>query len=313
MIRNFHPGSIVLSAVLVCHSAHVCAKDDIEFVAEHLPEVAMDNRYSTLPIWNLGAGTETSRYQLQGAYTSASAGHLKVDGPLLAISIDQALGPSGSWGVVGFYDSLQLSGNRESRPLQTLFAPNTPIERPVSATFSNLDGTAVDFGAGLFFSRRNDHGFLGRHGWTAGVLWQRVELRDYRFDYVVETGAQEGVRGQIDFDTHYDHIAPFAGIEFPRSLGDWTITPHALIAYPLPSRGVAGHITGPGFDITGDTASVGAGKHFGDPSVTLGLTLTYVPARLSVDFGTLVSQALLERRIHRGVDRNLVLSFCWSP
>lgn len=75
---------------------------------------------------------------------------------------------------------------------------------------------------------------------------------------------------------------------------------------------MVGHITGPGFDLAGDTEKVGNGKHFGDPSVTLELTAEYRPAHLAVDLGTLVSQALIEPVIHPGVDGNLLVSFSWS-
>jgi hypothetical protein len=37
--------------------------------------------------------------------------------------------------------------------------------------------------------------------------------------------------------------------------------------------------------------------------------VTYRPAHLSIDLGTLGTQALLEPRVHLGIDRNIVLSF----
>lgn len=288
------------------------AKEDIEFVAEHLPEVAMDNRFATLPVWGGGADAAGSQYELQGAFSSSSSADLSIAGPLLGVSWQRHLSAKNRLGVLAFYDSLQLKASDDRRQLQTLFAPQTPIARPVDARFSNLDGTATDVGGGVFWSHSVDQGFLGAHSFVTGLLWQRVELRDYRLDYQLTGGPQAGMRGQIDFDTHYDHFSPFVGIELQRSLGEWTFSPHALLVYPIPRRGFAGHITGPDFDISGTTETAGNGKHFGDPSVTLGLTLTYLPAHLSVDLGTFVSQALLESRIHRGIERNLLLSVSWT-
>jgi hypothetical protein len=297
--------SIVLLGVIAWSmTGSARAEHDIEFVAEHLPEVMMDNRYATLPIWNLGAGTENTAYQLQAAYSSSSAGDLSIAGPLLAMSVSRPLSGTSRLGAFGFYDPLRLRSNFDSRPLQTLFAPETPIDRPVAAEFTDLDGTATDFGAGLFWSR---------HSWVVGVLWQRVDLQDYRFDYVITAGPQSGLKGQLDFDTHYDHFTPFVGVQLSRERGDWLLTPHALLAYPLPRRGFEGHITGPGFDIAGDTSSAGNGKHFGDPSVTLGFTITYMPAHLSIDAGTFFSQAYLEQKIHRGIESNWLLSVSWVP
>jgi hypothetical protein len=296
--------SIVLLGVAMSLLGTARAEHDIEFVAEHLPEVMMDNRYATLPLWDPGVGTEDTTYQLQAAYSSSTAGDLRIAGPLLAMSVTRPLGGETRLGAFGFYDPLRLRSRVDSRPLQTLFAPETPIERPVASEFTDLDGTATDFGAGVFWSRRS---------WVAGVLWQRVDLQDYRFDYLITAGPQSGLQGQIDFDTHYDHFTPFVGLQIPLPRGDWLFTPHALLAYPLPRRGFAGHINGPDFDIAGDTASAGNGKHFGDPSVTLGFTVTYKPAHLSIDAGTLFSQAYLEQKIHKGIESNWLLSVSWVP
>ncbi|MFC4309391.1 hypothetical protein ACFPN2_09890 [Steroidobacter flavus] len=307
------PSAALLGALALGTSGLAWAEHDIEYVQEHLPEVMMDNRYATLPIWNLGTGEQRTAFQLQAAYASAGAGDLSIAGPLLSMSATRSLSSKTRLGAFGFYDPLRLQADHDSRPLQTLFAPETPIERPVDAEFSNLNGTAKDFGAGLFWARHQEEGLFGEHNWVVGVLWQRVDLKDYRFDYVIASGPQSGLQGQIDFDARYDHIAPFVGLEVPRGRGDWVFTPHALFAYPTPRRGIQGHITGPDFDIHGDTASAGNGKHFGDPSLTLGFTITYLPAHLSIDAGTLLTQQFLEQKIHPGIESNWLLSVSWAP
>ena len=81
---------------------------------------------------------------------------------------------------------------------------------------------------------------------------------------------------------------------------------------PLPRRGFVGHISTAQFDIHGDQADAGSGKHFGDPSVTLGLDVTYRPAHLSFDVGTALTQELIEPVVHKGVDSNWVLSVRWQ-
>ncbi len=198
--------TVLFGAIASLLGGSAQAEHDIEFVAEHLPEVMMDNRYATLPIWDLGAGNENTAYQLQGAYPSSAAGDLSIAGPLLAMSVSRPLGGESRLGAFGFYDPLRLRSNFDSRPLQTLFAPQTPLARPVAAEFTDLDGSATDFGAGLFWSAQRN--------WVAGVLWQRVDLQDYRFDYLITEGPQSGLQGQIDFDTHYDHFTPFVGFQF---------------------------------------------------------------------------------------------------
>jgi hypothetical protein len=300
-----------LSCLLaVAAPSPVLAKDDIEFVQEHLPEVAMDNRYATLPLWsNPAIGEARPGLEFQSAFASTGAGNLRISGPMLSIGGRWHFSPRWQLRAFAFYDALQLRATSEDRDLQTTFAPNTPIIRPIAARFSGLDGTATDLGFGVNVSRRVDDGVLGTHDWIGGVLWQNVELKDYRFDYVVQSGPQAGLSGTIDFDAQYDHVVPFVGLAIPRDYGNWSTNAHALIAYPVPRRGIVGHITGPGFDISGDTADVGNGKHFGDPSVTFGYTITYRPAHLSLDLGALATQALLESRVHRGIDSNVLLSF----
>lgn len=285
------------------------AKEDIEFVQEHLPEVAMDNRYATLPLWNTLTSEMMPGVSAQASFGDTSAGSLSISGPMFSLARDWTLAPRWQLRVFGFYDVFQLRSDLERRDLQTLFAPQTPLSRPVAAEFSGLDGKATDLGLGIASSWSSSRGWLGEHRWVGGVLWQRMSLEDYRFQYRITAGPAAGVNGTIDFDGDYAHVVPFAGLELPRHFGRWSTNTHALLALPLPRRGVLGHITGPGFDIYGDTAAAGNGKHFGDPSLTLGYTVSYDPAHLSVDLGTLLTQGLLEPYVHRGIERNLLLSF----
>jgi hypothetical protein len=293
----------------VAFSGELRAAEDLEFVAEHLPEVAMDNRYATLPIWidSTRAVPRTS-FQVQVAFSDTSIGGLDLTGPLLSLGVARKLNESWRLGAFAFYDRLHLTSGVDARPLQTSFAPATPIARPVAAQFSGLDGHVSDFGAGISIGRIITTPRLGAHLWTAGLLWQQVELRDYRFDYLITAGPQAGFRGQIDFDSNYRHVAPFVGAQITSHYGKFSLSPHVLFVLPLPRRGIVGHITGPGFDLRGNTAEVGAGKHFGDPSLSLGMSLTYEPTRLSFDIGTVLTQALLEPAFHRGVKQNYVIS-----
>jgi hypothetical protein len=179
------------------------------------------------------------------------------------------------------------------------------------ARFDDLDGSMHHYGGGLRLGLTSENGRLGVVRWVGGVLWEHVELRDYRLNYEILEGVDTGTTGQIDFDANYTHITPFVGFELPHVGTRWVMTPHLLAAWPNPRYGVVGHITGPGFDLHGDTEEAGEGVHFGDPSLTLGLDVTYLPAHFSVDLGTLVTQRLLEPIAHIGIDANWVLSCQW--
>jgi hypothetical protein len=303
-----------LAALAACTCNAWAAKDDIEFVAEHLPEVAMDNRYATLPVWGgaAGAAEQTWSFAAQGAWSDTSTGSLALSGPLLSAGMRRRLGPHWSVGAFAFYDELAFQpASDDERPLQTLFAPTDPIARPIDATFNALGGDALDAGVGFYVSYYDADGWPGAHRWVGGLLWQHVQLTDYRFDYRITAGPSSGVTGQIDFDATYEHFTPFVGFELPRELTNWVVSAHVLLAWPMPKRGFVGHISGPGFDVHGDTADVGEGKHFGDTSVTIGLDVTYTPWRLTLDLGSTLTQYFLEPMIHDGIDQNWLLSAQW--
>lgn len=231
---------IAFAAALASLASGACrAEHDLEYVAEHLPEVAMDNRYATLPLWGSSfADSPAWSAAVQGAFSRTTVGPLAIDGPLFAAALRRSLSRGWSVSAFGFYDGLALTGSRDERPLQTFFAPATPLQRPVDVQFTGLDGNAKNYGVGVSVTWRSSDGFLGEHRWLGGVLWQRVQLRDYRFDYRIVAGPQTGTTGEIDFDADYAHVAPFAGLEIPRDFGHWTLTAHALFA-PIHCRGAA--------------------------------------------------------------------------
>jgi hypothetical protein len=278
-----------------------------EFVAEHLPEVAMDNRYASLPLWSVDVTPANASLTLQPALTRISSGGLALDGGMGAIAARRALGDRWSGLALGFVDHLRFSGASDRRPLETLFT-HTPLSLPADASFTDLRGVYRNSGFGLALSHALTRSPSQTSEWVAGVLYQRVELRDYRVNYRVLDGASSGASGTSDYSGTYDFTTPFAGLSMQRRLGSWSLAPHALFAIPLPRRALRGRITGPGFDLAGDTAQARAGKHVGDVSVTFGLDATYEPWGVSLDIGSLLSQALIEPLVHKGIERNLLLS-----
>jgi hypothetical protein len=312
MAPRILPYACLTALVAAMPASQAMAEEDIEYVAEHLAEVPMDNRFATLPVWG-GAREAGKRWSFSGqaGFAKTTTGELSARGPMLSFGVDRAVGSRWSVGGFAFYDRLDLSGDNDRRPLQTTFTNETPFGRPVAAQFDHLDGAFEHAGIGVDASVSLDLGSLGAARAVGGLLWQQVTLSDYRFDYRLLEGPDAGLEGHIDFDATYDHLTPFIGIELPHEGTHWTLSPHVLAAWPNPRRGVVGHITGPGFDLAGDTESAGHGAHFGDPSITIGFDVTCVPAHLTIDVGTLVTQALLEPVVHKGIDSNWVLSADW--
>jgi hypothetical protein len=312
VVRRAMPLGIGAALLACAHVANVCAVEDIEFVAEHLAEVPMDNRYATLPIWRSTA--ELARpwsYSAQVGVSSTSSGNLNNAGPLFSVAVTRVLTSRWDTGAVIFADTTELSGDADERPLQTDFSPDTPLPLPVAARFDDLDGRMRHYGGGPYVALSANTRWLGEQRWVGGLLWQQVELRDYRLTYHVLEGPALGVSGQIAFDADYKYVTPFVGLELPRRWTRWSVSPHVLAAWPFSKRSVVGHITGPGFDLHGDTESAGEGTHIGDPSLTMGFDVTYLPAHLSIDVGALVMQYLIEPYVNKGIETNWVLSCQW--
>lgn len=286
------------------------AKENIEFVAEHLPEIAMDNRYASLPLWSACDGANPC-FDLQAGYQRTHADSFGIDGPMFALGARWNNAKRYRISGFVFYDHFTLDGGSELRPLDSTFV-DPPLSLPATAAFSGLNGTATDVGAGIAFTGSAQWRGLPPWEWTAGLVWQRLETSDYRFDYLITEGADAGARGTLDYDATYTHFSPLLGISWPSTHGAWRFAPRVLLAMPLPRRGLQGHISGPDFDLAGNAADNGAGKHFGDPSVTLGFDVSYLPWHLTLDVGSAISQALVEPKIHEGVQNDWLVSAHWA-
>jgi len=316
MLRNHKV--LALAATLAAFAGGAHSTESIEFVAEHLPEISMDNRYASLPLWNAcDSGTNAADpdrefcFGMSAGYARTHSGTLSIDGPMISLSVARRLGERLRLTGFVFLDDLALSGGVEHRPLEVLFA-DPPLTLPAPGEFTGLDGNARDVGMGVALNGTAHLDWLPWFEWSAGLMWQQVILSDYRFDYLILDGPDAGTTGVLDYSTIYTHLSPFFGAAWPRSDGVWNYVPHVQVALPQPRRGVAGEITGPGFDLAGNTADNGHGKHFGDPSLTIGFNVTYQPWDLTVDIGTTITHALLEPRVHDGVKHNLMFAAYWT-
>jgi hypothetical protein len=279
------------------------AMESIEFIAEHLPEIAMDNRYAALPLWN--ACGNSFCFGMNAGYAHTHSETLSIDGPMLSLNATHPL--NGKLRLTGFvfHDDLSLASGVEHRPLEARFA-SPPFALPVEAQFSGLDGQASDSGVGVALNGSADWNWLPWFEWSAGLLWQQVKLSDYRFNYLITEGPDAGTAGTLDYSATYSYFVPFFGAAWPRAHGVWRYTPHVQVAAPLPPAPIQGRITGPGFDLAGETGAIG------DPSLTIGFNFTYEPWNLTVDLGSTITQALLEPLIHEGVKHNTMVSAFWT-
>lgn len=313
VLRNLARRRAILLVTMVLSATGArAAKEDIAFVAEHLPEVAMDNRYAILPLWTQPV-LHREGYWRFGAgmgYTRIRTGALSLGGGMLTLNAQRELA---GWqlNLFVFRDDLAFSGATEQRALNEPFV-HAPPAMPVAAEFSNLGGSMLDSGAGVSLRRHFDRSWFGALDVSIALLGQSVQLENYGLEYRVLEGPDADAAGRIGFSGTYNHIVPVFGIAKSWPSANWNFSPHAQFALPLPRRGVVGQISGPGFDLAGDSDTNGEGKHFGDPSVTLGFDATYAPWNLTFDVGSIISQAVAEPFIHKGIDSNWVVSARWG-
>ena len=87
LVRMACVGSLVVLSLL---SARLhAALQRIDFVAEHLPEIAMDMRYASLPRWASIDGASPAAWRLgnQGGYAQTQADTLRLAGSMLSLAL----------------------------------------------------------------------------------------------------------------------------------------------------------------------------------------------------------------------------------
>lgn len=283
----------------------------MDFVAEHLPEAVMDDRLLSLPVnYTRSPADERWSTQLQAFGSRIESGQLRLSGPGAGFGVRRGL--SGAWAVLGFafFERLHFSGSTEARPVAPLFSNSFPLSLPADATLGNQRGAVEQTGVGLALSFRPES-----RPWsvTFGAVRQRDSLQEFRVDYRLTSGPDAGASGTLDYSASYSYWIPFGTFEWRIARNPWLFSSRITGGMPLPKRGWRGRMDGPGFDISGDTDEAGYGKHMGDPFVGLGFGVTWLPMHLTLDAGALLTQLVVEPRIHQGVERAWLLNLTWEP
>lgn len=289
--------------------------EDIDYVMEHLPEAAMNNRFLSLPYAAPLMKKGNWVFKVQPGYSSIKVDFLNLKGPMLAGSAGYSFHPRWTVRGIGFYDRFKFSGSGGNELLNPLFSENIPLDFPEYAQFSNVRGDYIHWGFGPALDWQFSAAPANRRFWilTVGALWDRLDLKNYKVGYTMTNGASVGQSGVLDHSARYDYVTPFFSLQHTRGLGPhFSVSPRFIAGAPLPKRGWIGRITGPGFDISGDTKVVGNGSHMGDGFAGLGLDILHEPSGLSVDIGTSIYQALFEGNIHKGIDKVFLVNVSWS-
>ena len=277
--------------------------ENIHYLAEHLPEAAQDARYIALP-WPAGplepGGWD---FMVQFGWTSASAGFLDVDGPMLGMALRRAWSDRAGLVVLGFADPMTVSGGSGAEVLDLGFAPPS-LGLPQQAEFTDPRGTYHHWGAGAAWVRAL--GDERRYTLGTGLLFDHLSVDGYAMDYRLLTGPAAGTRGVLDHSSTAAYVTPFAQLTRTWELGSrFTLTPRFSAAFPLPVGDFDARLNGPGFDVSGTPAKIG------DPVLGGGAGLLHLRSGLELDLGVTLLYPLVEHVSHPGVDRAWTVQLGW--
>jgi hypothetical protein len=287
-------------------------KEDIHFLAEHVPEAAQDARVFALP-WP-GERLAPGRWQafVGAGWNEAQADFMKEHGILASFGGTYGWSERSGLSLFGFYDSFSIDGGAGERVLHPLFVTGVPLDLPETARFTNPRGSVRHFGVGAAWVRELSPADAP-HTWTlqAGALVDRLQVDGYRLDFVIVSGTSTGVRGVLDHSSRAAYITPFVGLEGSWPLGaSFVLRPRIAAGGPLPHGDFDGRLTTAGFDRSSRDAGGKPGQ-IGDGFVALGAGLLHKPSGLEVDLGSALGYSLFERATHPGIERAYLLYVTW--
>jgi hypothetical protein len=312
------PGLAFLLPFVLAAAAHAALpnppKEDIHFVAEHLPESAQDARYLFLP-WP-AYRLEPGKWQgtLAPGYVDTGAKFLKLKGPMIAGNA--AYGFSDRWGIelLAFYDSAKVSGGSGTGVLRPFFfdgAGGVPLDVPETAEFSNPRGDYTHWGVGAVLLREIPLAGDRRLTLGFGLLADRLEVKGYQLDYRLTSGASAGARGVLDHSSSGTYATPIVGGQYSLPLGArFALTPRFVLGAPLPPADFDARLTGPGFDLSTARGDGRPGK-IGDAFLGVSAGLLHVRSGLEIDFGSTLFYPLFETVSHPGIDRAYTVQVAW--
>jgi hypothetical protein len=316
MRRTAAPFLFLLPFLLTAPAARAALpnppKEDIHFVAEHLPESAQDARYLSLPwpAFRLEAGKWQGTLE-PGYVDTGAAGFLKLRGPML--SGNSVYGFSDRWGleILAFYDQAKVSGSSGTQVLRPFFLPGVPLDVPENAEFSNPRGDYTHWGVGAALLREIPRGGDRRLTFAFGLLADRLEIKNYQLDYRLLSGANAGTRGVLDHSSSGTYVTPFAGAQYSLPLGSrFALAPRFVVGAPIPPADFDARVTGPGFDLSTARGDGKPGK-IGDAFVGFSAGLIHLRSGLEVDLGSTLFYPLFEKLSHPGVDRAYTVQVAW--
>lgn len=302
--------------MLAMFPAVLLAGERLGFVAEHMIEVQSDARYLALSEIERPDVGDTSRFDV--GYLSASGGVFSSSAMMLGIQryfadTDQ---PSQGWMLAGFLDLIRFDGSSGDTTLDPLFAKNFPFPVPLNITVQDIKGDALHAGVSLSFIKYASTSLA----WQTGLLLEYYSVNQLKVDFITRDLANN-FTGFADYAGDYHAITPFFSTRyfFPQQPGSYRYSSRFVAAWPLPRRGFSGEVSGPGFNISGDTDETGNGTHIPDPFFGFGFTIegadhsasnsAHKQAGWRLDIGTSLWLYVFENKTHEGLDPPFFIHF----
>lgn len=262
----------------------------------------MDLRYLALPTTPMNIGASARHVQL--GYARVAGGTTRADLAMVGLSTYRPLSAGTGVTFGAFYDRLSFSGRPGPDVLEPSFGAPPGLPERVAVDVTGVDGSGYHAGLFAAWARRFDGGTRAQFG----LALERLSVARYSIGFDT-TDLRANFHGSVDYAGTYDIVTPFAGYEWRRRpFGRWTGMAHAIASVPLPRVGFRGRLTGPGFDIDGDTDAAGNGVHIPDAYLGLGYVLEHASSGFRIDLGATLYSYLLEPVGHSQIDSPIYLT-----
>ena len=287
-------------------------REDIDYIAEHLAETALDVGYFAIPWPTEALAPDRWQAGLTVGWSEASDDAFDFRGGAFGVQAFRPVSARIVLGIGGFYDSFEVGGGSGELALRPGFVPDVPLDLPEFAQFSNPRGTFRHYGlVGQWFYELGQH---PERGWSilAGLAADHLELDGYRFDTYCWVALMPEP-SFLDHSSQATYFTPFVGVQrrFPLTQ-NWALAAHMVFGEPGSVGDIDGRITGPGFDLSSQDPG-GTPGDIGDNFLSLGVSLRHRPSGIEVDIGSTLSYPLFESETRPGIHRALLLLVTWSP
>ena len=290
-------------ALLVSSSNSAYAEESLDYIAEHLLEVPMDFRYSSLP--QVPLDDKDPEWRVQGGLGSEAGGLMHADVATLSLQYYQPINRDSGFTFSVFYDPFRISGDNGPAVVEPSFATLTNSPQRINASVTSIEGNGFHVGVSGSYLFLRDNGA----SWQIGALLETIKAQKFviQFDSV---GLASNYSGELNYTSTYNALTPYVNYEFaPNNLAFGFVgNLKATFAWPLPRVGFKGSISGPGFELSGDTDKAGNGTHIPDIFFGLGYSIEHPSTGWRFDVGTLAYLYVVEPRAHDQIDPPIFLS-----